>query len=82
MQFLISRKTARDISTSSIPTEEDLASDEYMRRQGFVEMTPVESRRYDRFFKCADGRRRFLFFRKAIGWLKHVGSHGHVHAAR
>jgi hypothetical protein len=82
MQFTTSMKTARDTWTSSMPTEEEASSDEYMRSLGFVEMTSAESREYDRFFKCADGPRRFLFFKKAIGWLKHAGFHGHVHVSR
>jgi hypothetical protein len=75
MQFTTSPRTARDISNSSMQTEEEVSSDEYMRSLGFVEMTPAESKQYDRFFKCADGRRRFLFFRKAISWLKHSSVH-------
>jgi hypothetical protein len=71
MQSVTSHKIARDISTSSILTEEAVSSDEYMRRLGFVEMTPAESKRYDRFFRCAG--RRSNYFANALRRLLHRG---------
>jgi hypothetical protein len=53
MQSMILRKSAKITSPITMPTN-DVVSDDYMIDRGFVEMTPSESRRYSRFFECAD----------------------------
>ena len=85
MQFMTSKRTARDTSISTMRTEE-VDSDEFMRRQGFVEMTPEQSSRYDKFFRCADGTRigPRRFFYQFISGVRARFTHRHkrAHALR
>jgi hypothetical protein len=55
MRSMILRKIARDSARSIMRTDDyTVASDEYMTARGFTELTREESRKYSRFFDCAD----------------------------
>ena len=55
MRSTISHRTAKNTSLFTNPiSREDVASDDFMIRNGFREMTPEESQRSAHMFACAD----------------------------
>ena len=55
MRLMTSNKTAKNISRSMNPISgEDIASDDFMLRNGFREMTAKESERSKDLFLCAE----------------------------